>query len=118
MKISGPVRIDAPERLTVAAHPSHKVRPAPILGNLYGPVEGKESAAAGDLCPELFEVIALQGGVAGEAVCVNEDGVGLLQFVRGRPFSIEMHVDIHEVGRTRVQAFGQKLDPGLVLMAA
>ena len=52
------------------------------------------------------------------AIGINHDGIGLSNALIGRPLAAQGNIDIHEVRRTLLQASGEQLDTGIMLVLA
>jgi len=69
-------------------------------------VEGHEAAATLHLFGELGEAVFLHGGVERVAVSVDQDGVSAADFVRLRPFAIQVRLHLDELAGAFAQTLG------------
>ena len=103
------------ERLSIRA--VLRRRPANFfVGGFYRVMEADESASAFHLSIEFSEMGDRR--VVGAAIGVDENGVGVVYQVLGRPLAVEAYLHVYFVRSTFPQAFCQQLDSGVVLMLA
>ena len=103
------------ERLAVGA--VFRRRPTNLfVGGLDSVMEADKPTATFHLRLELGEM--REGGVVSSAVRVDEDGVGVVDEVLGRPLAVEADLHVDLVGSAFLQALCEELDAGVVFVLA